>query len=921
MSSISIQNSSSEGSSTLVDTDESTQYLEAIFHELDPDSQKLDPQRYKVLTYDEANEDVAAIIKGIKDAIDQQQSSSVFAGDFVIIVYNGTAIEEKVFKHLEGLDVRFTSLSGPGDCLILTMATSPHDGAAVLFSTARDEIRDEIRDTTVSNIQSKLVTDMQTKILDKLHVWLLEPSERSQEQQSQRLQSQLDEVREALRVGIQTALPNIPVQSTGTLDFLLNTLLNEVQRDLLLEEYELSQVLSLHSQTQKKLSLLRDLKQKLQAHQPSGPQKALRDLIKSQLGPGQLIVAAGSFKIPLYIHSGQSICTLLFNRNERHTAKGLLEKKKWDAVARGSKIPDYTIAPRYLYFVHSAQHRPFVPPLTVEVGLTDNKVKVLVDCIFTILGTRFQVDAAYGVDLHVNRARKMLQSIDIYHFDISLEALVDIRDEITPEHDRASVSKVIGQKAQQKFNDLTTLELLREWRRTGDTSEDRYKRVLDQIKDLRIRYLLPYAPVPTDEQDRTPMSAAIRILQSYEQYRDETLREEKAYYNGIVTECRRIVDQYMESEGTGMSEEQLVREGEVLLVKQIYERKTWTRVDENSREPLPFSIKDFTGVKLLSEETISLSPGQLQDSFSQIAMLFQESSVDNVEVRLPLLRGLIGHDCDKEVATLNYPHLSPDEAKAELDRAYSASPDDFVELRVKTRHVDVRSQLSLWGIEPEPTEYGNKILFLHECSKRYPNRDRQETPFEPAESSQDPHQSPGNLGERYGDDSDSNEPESSSAGPLGQSSQGPLEPPKRGHSSSPSSGRGQTEGQTLVQTLRSGAETLRRKVRKLSGMSKATYTPSTAQDSLSRTVYECIDRASAPKRFLVRRYLMKDEVKSIFQDKERNPEFLPWLEEFLDQDFFYIKGTLANPNNLKGNLEGLAGRAERRERERSGQTD
>uniref|UniRef100_A0A060T7C6 ARAD1C20482p n=1 Tax=Blastobotrys adeninivorans TaxID=409370 RepID=A0A060T7C6_BLAAD len=915
MSSISIQNSSSEGSSTLVDTDESTQYLEAIFHELDPDSQKLDPQRYKVLTYDEANENVAAFIKTIEDAIDQQQSSSVFAGDFVIIVYNGTAIEEKVFEHLEGLDVRFTSLSGPGDCLILTMATSPHDGAAVLFSTARDEIRDEIRDTTVSNIQSKLVTDMQTKILGKLHIWLLEPSERSQEQQSQRLQSQLDEVREALRVGIQTALPNIPAQSTGTLDVLLDTLLNKVQRSLqvLLEEYELSQVLPLHSETQKQLSLLRDLKQKLQAHLPSGPQNALRDLIKCQLGPGQLIVAAGSFKIPLYIHSGQSICTLLFNGNERHTAKGLLEKKKWDAVARGSKIPDYTIAPRYLYFVHSAQHRPFVPPLTVEVGLTDNKVKVLVDCIFTILGTRFQVDAAYGVDLHVNRARKMLQSIDIYHFDISLEALVDIRDEITPEHDRASVSKVIGQKAQQKFNDLTTLELLREWRRTGDTSEDRYKRVLDQIKDLRIRYLLPYAPVPTDEQDRTPMSAAIRILQSYEQYRDETLREEKAYYNGIVTECRRIVDQYMESEGTGMSEEQLVREGEVLLVKQIYERKTWTRVDENSSEPLPFSIKDFTGVRLLSEETISLSPRQLQASFSQIAMLFQESSVDNVEVRLPLLHDLI-RDNYLQVATLNYPHLSPDEAKAELDRAYSASPDDFVELRVKTRHVDVRSQLSLWGIEPEPTEYGNKILFLHECSKRYPNRDRQETPFAPAESPQDPHQSPGDLGERYGDDSDSNEPESSSAGPLGQSSQGPLERPKRGHSSSPSSGRGQTEGQTEGQAgarvASSGAETLRMKVRKL-------WKSSTAQDTLPERVTKCLDTLPWHRRWRIRRLLLEDPVRSHLWDIDAVPEYFEGFEYLLGEDVSFIRKVLLKGEDLFGYLVLLA-RERNRESANSG---
>uniref|UniRef100_A0A060T9W9 ARAD1B03036p n=1 Tax=Blastobotrys adeninivorans TaxID=409370 RepID=A0A060T9W9_BLAAD len=317
----------------------------------------------------------------------------------------------------------------------------------------------------------------------------------------------------------------------------------------------------------------------------------------------------------------------------------------------------------------------------------------------------------------------MLHYIDIYHFDISLEALVDIRDQITKEHDRARVSKVVGQKAQQKANDLTTLELLREWKQTGDTSEDQYQRVLDQIKDLRVRYLLPYAPVPADEQDRTPMPAAIHTLKSYERYQDETLREEKAYYNGIVTECRRIVDEYMESGETGTNEEQLVREGEVLLVQQIYERKTWTRVDENSTEPLTFSIKDFTGVRLLTQETISFSPSQLQDSFAQIAMLFQETSVDNVEVRLPLLHGLIRGNCKEDVAIMNYPHLSSDEARAELDRAYNSSPNGSVELRVKTCHVDVRGQLTTWNIVPERTEHGNKIVFIHECSKRYPNRE------------------------------------------------------------------------------------------------------------------------------------------------------------------------------------------------------
>uniref|UniRef100_A0A060TC26 ARAD1D32692p n=1 Tax=Blastobotrys adeninivorans TaxID=409370 RepID=A0A060TC26_BLAAD len=774
------RNSSTEEPSPLPVAEESVKYIRALFQETDPDSPALDPQRYKVLTYG-GDSDFAIIIKTIEDIIDQQQFSSVFAGDFVIIIYNGRDIEERVIDHLESVDVKYTCLSGPGDCLILTIATDPHAAATyfcseamsdILFTTnlmAPSEIYFHIRDAIQNRISNDAVYREPQLFEPQLH-----------EGSKQFLEQQLQNLRQLLRSELQRLLPALPEQPLDAVNHMLNDLLNNM--DAVVKGNSGISAQNSIRRPLEKSNLIRELRKQLS----NKPQSNLWRLIQSQLGSGRFILPSGSSSIPIYIYNAQSICERLFKSKESERMAFLLSKKDRGGNYHGSKIPDYSVCPAYFNYVRCVLDRPFIPSITVEVGQSCNIGKVLVDCVFTIMGTRFQIDAAYGVDLHVDRAKKMLEYIDVYHFDASLETLVKIRDELGG-RDKATVSMVIKHKAQLKYNDLRVLELLRDWEKSGNTDEESYRQLFRSFSELKVLGSLPYG-MPLGGNRQAPKLAAMNLLDSYRRYTDHMLDQEKSEYDEILTECRNIVDQYMELEGTDINEKQFVREGETTLIQHIFERRKLTRVDENSTEPMLFPMKCFTGIRLTSEESISLSPMQLHDWFDQVVMSFRDYSVDDIEVSLPLRRDFIRGDCVQDVAIMNYPHVPSDEAAAELERAYRNSPDGFVELRVKVRYVFIERQLKNWNIQPERTEYGNQVLFIHEHSKRYPNRKDQSPPT------------------------------------------GSHESQKRDHSSPSSSGQDQNEGPIAAQSVTYGAENLRTKMRKLGSTVKAKLTFSNTQD-------------------------------------------------------------------------------------------
>uniref|UniRef100_A0A060T6G7 ARAD1C19910p n=1 Tax=Blastobotrys adeninivorans TaxID=409370 RepID=A0A060T6G7_BLAAD len=729
-----------EEPSSLLDTNQATHYFQAIFHQLDPNHRS--NLKYRIVT---CRKD---LLKQIEDIIDEQRASMI-TDDFVIIVRDGSCSAELVSDHLKFLKVKHTCLSGPGGCLILTIFTDLHAGATLFFYKSMRELLYRLVFEVWSNVHFELLWAVREKVLKKVVLG------QSQEQGPQNCQSveqcakqQLQELHQLLKMTLQQQLPTIPGQTTDTMNHILNELLREIYID---SQDQYPQRSSLNTSLQ---NLLYHLKKDLQ----EGPQNDFLKLICDEVHPRELVLLYESLTIPLSIHNSYSVCARLFPYKGRDNVRSA---KNLDGYYPGSKIPDYSISPAYLSYVRGAQSKPFVPAITVEIGQSDDRIKVLVDCVFTILGTTFQTDAAYAVILNVDKAKMMLNSIDLVHFDVSLKSLVEIRDQLTGK-DQASVSLVISQKAQQKANDLRVIELLREWESSGNTGDDEYQDLLDQMAKLRITYSLPCTRAPSSPYEQPSKSAAMDILRIYKRYTSDTLDKERSEYNEIIQRCHRIADTYMDG---GRSREKLFCRGEALLVEYIFKRKQMYHIDHNSGPSPLFLTRPFTGVRLMESEYFSIRPVESRETLFQIASEFRKASTDR-ELRFPLLRDLIRKDHLQEIAMLNYPSLPADKAVVELERAYDASSDGYVELRANICHIDVKGQLGNWGIEPRDCEYENEILLLREYSKRYSKRILSSSSSSSLESSR--YQTPSD-GVQYETIANTDKPVPSTHGPASQS--------------------------------------------------------------------------------------------------------------------------------------------------------
>lgn len=688
-------------------TNQVTQYIQAIFQQFEPYPPNINSERCKFLKIPRGprGPNFDKLLKQIEDIIDQQRASMI-TESFHIIVTDGFNANPQIRELLKSLKIEHTLLCGLSNRLLLTISTGPHRVTTLVFYKFMFDVLYRLVSEVWTKVHFELSWVVREKILSKVMMG------QSQLHESQHYQSvepnvkqQLQELRQLVKVTLLQQLPMVPEQTNCTMNHILNQLLGEMYIDAQDQSTQEScLIMSLQN-------LLLHLKKDVQ----EAPQNTLLKLVCDDVRPGELVLTYEALSIPIEFYNNvYSICERLFMYKEHDGARRVIKYLYKDG---GFKTLDYSISPAYLSCVRGAQNRPFIPSITVEAGRSDDIAKVLVDCAFTIVGTRFQTEAAYGVILHVDKDKIMLDSIDIIHFDVSLKSLVEIRDQLTGK-EQASVSLVISQKAHQKLNDLKAMKIIREWMSSGDANEYEYYKLLDQLSKLGIASSIPNALKPIYNYRRPSWSEVMNTLRLYRRYTNDALEKESSEYNEIIQRCHDIAGQYMDD---GCQRDILYCEGEVLLVEHIFKRKQTYHVDDNSDLSPLFSARPFTGLSLMEFEHLSIQPAEWREIFRNIASKFRKDSIGN-ELQFPLLHDLIRKDCLQEVAMLNYQNVPPDEAVAELEKAYKASSDGYVELKATVFHIDVNGQLRNWGIDPKERDYENEVLLIREYSKRYSKR-------------------------------------------------------------------------------------------------------------------------------------------------------------------------------------------------------
>uniref|UniRef100_A0A060T4A4 ARAD1A15070p n=1 Tax=Blastobotrys adeninivorans TaxID=409370 RepID=A0A060T4A4_BLAAD len=423
--------------------------------------------------------------------------------------------------------------------------------------------------------------------------------------------------------------------------------------------------------------------------------------LNSHVKPG------GSYEIYLRLHSMHDICSTVFI--DPHTvekAQKVVANKKRDGL--GTKLPDYTAYPTYLPLIRFIQGAPTIPTFMIETGMSDQTVKVEVDCISIILGVGFNVEAVLGIDLKVNQASQKLGSMGLIIFDVSVGAMFDLFNSLVDSYEKALVSMVLKRKAQFKKDEVEAICKLKECIDGGGDYDSLCNNIAKQyrrrMKHDRMRHL--NAPeIPDKELTR-------KVLNCYE-FQTAELIAEGNYYQDLINRCNEASGYFGVQE---LLDPDTIRKAEAFMMQQLYRRRKVQTVTAEVQQDLIIPITALSSTNWCKHQQIVVPSDILELCFGEISLHCTKSRVEQCTVDLNTPWEHLQQHAHASVALLNRPVNVPKEAAlGHLRQLYQNRSQGPPSITTKLTHWStkgIKAQLTEWRIPADGTRYVLLIKFL-----------------------------------------------------------------------------------------------------------------------------------------------------------------------------------------------------------------
>uniref|UniRef100_A0A060T416 ARAD1A13618p n=1 Tax=Blastobotrys adeninivorans TaxID=409370 RepID=A0A060T416_BLAAD len=433
--------------------------------------------------------------------------------------------------------------------------------------------------------------------------------------------------------------------------------------------------------------------------------QCLRDKLVEE-GMKAVVATGGSSEVSLQLHSMESICAEIYHHDDRthDQAKNLLTVKERDGPC--AKVPDYSAYPAYMNLLRCIQGVDRVPTLLVETAMSDSTVKMEVDSLSILLGTKFQVDNMLATDLHIDKARGGLKTLDLVIFDCTIWSLLAILwTELWngDRHRQAMASFVLERKVHQKICDIKALLRILSW----DGNDRTLKALIEGIEGeyRRCKPLQTLRPIKKAEFALT-RKKFVECLRLYRKVSTEKLLQEQRDYQIVAFLCSSIRRTYLGN----METEEFQKNAESLVAKHIYYGRRVVRdIDGESEVEVEVPSSVLTGVPMSNHYYTRLSAEDLNSLFEAVDSVFTGTAYESQEVVLSVPRKAIRPGRGTEVAAMN--------GCKSLKELYKGSSQAQ---KIKIRLFDLpdgflRQQLVEWGLSPE----GPRHILLFKFIERY----------------------------------------------------------------------------------------------------------------------------------------------------------------------------------------------------------